>query len=101
MHTYVYMDVPAVNRMAAKCKEVATVVSGIIIALTAAIMVLRASSFLSFGTNEAAIAFLETLKSLLEQERDKLNELSKDVRQAVSSWVNQDQSAKVQFNPWG
>lgn len=100
-HTYVFMDVAGVNRVAAKCKEVAEVVSGIITALTAAIWALRATSFLSLGTNEAAIAFLEVLKGVLEDEQDKLNELNKDVRAAAMAWVNQDNNAKLRFNPWG
>ncbi|MCB0209715.1 MAG: hypothetical protein KDJ52_10310 [Anaerolineae bacterium] len=99
-HTYTRMDTARVKKIARKLRKLADTLGGIIKALTAAINLLKATSFLSFGTNQALIAFLNVIKKQLEKEKAKLEELSRDVDAAVRSYLDFDQHGKTRFY-WG
>jgi hypothetical protein len=99
-HTYTRMDTARVKKIAQKLRSIVGVLNWIIKALTAAIKMLKASSFLSFGTSLAMAAFLEVVKKQLENEKNKLEKLASDVDAAVLSYLDFDRHGKTRFY-WG
>jgi hypothetical protein len=99
-HTYTKMDTDRVTKIAKKLLALAGTLGRIIKALSIAIRVLQMQSFLSFGTTAAIAAFLEVIKKQLEDEKAKLEELSRDVNAAVSSYQDFDQVGTTRFY-WG
>lgn len=99
-HTFTRMDTARVTKIAQKLRKLAETLDTIIKVLSAAIKILQATSFLSFGTNQALIAFLNVIKKQLEKEKSKLEQLAQDVDAAVRSYLDYDQHGKTRFY-WG
>ncbi len=97
-HTEVRMRVSAVKQIAKKCNQVADAYGMIITMITAAIIALSTTNFLSFGANTAAIVLLEAIKGVFSQEKEKLHELSRDVEKAVQYYLTEDASAAGRFS---
>ena len=97
-HTQVRMRVSAVKKIAKKCNQVADAYGIIIALITAAIIALQSTNFLSFGTNTAAIAVLAVIKGVFSQEKEKLHELARDVEKAAQYYLTEDASAAGRFS---
>ncbi len=99
-HAYTRMDTVRVTKIAKKLQSLSETLGWIIKALTVAIHILEAQSFLSFGTTAAIAAFLKVVKKELKEEKAKLEELSRDVHAAVRSYLDFDNEGKTRFY-WG
>lgn len=97
-HTEVRMRVSSVKRIAKKCNQVADAYGTIITLITAAIIALSSTNFLSFGANTAAIVLLTAIRQVFSQEQAKLQELSRDVEKAVQYYITEDASAAGRFS---
>lgn len=97
-HKEVRMSVSAVKNVAKKCNKIADQYGVIIALITATILVLQKTNFLSFGANTAAIILLTALVAEFKQEREKLRELSRDVNKAVKYYLTEDEAAAGRFS---
>lgn len=96
--TVVQMDYDQITMSANGYKAAADALRGVAKALEAAIQILRASAFLSFGTTAALAQYLEGIKNALEKVAQVCEKLSKGLMQAMTDHKNGDVTTKGYFN---
>jgi Holliday junction resolvasome RuvABC ATP-dependent DNA helicase subunit len=93
----VFMNVPEVQNIAKKLKDLAQVLQGIRTALEIFAKTLHAAAFFSFGATEAQARFLDRINPQLKKQEEKLEQLSTDVGEAIKAYIAGDTSGKSRF----
>ncbi|OJX45865.1 MAG: hypothetical protein BGO78_11215 [Chloroflexi bacterium 44-23] len=93
----VYMDIPAVQKMAQTFGNFAEILQGVSKALEAAITVLRLSAFVGLVGGFAVERYLSQVKPRVDNMAKKMNELKGDITGAINNYQTGDESGSRRF----
>ncbi|MBW6472842.1 MAG: hypothetical protein K0B14_06940 [Anaerolineaceae bacterium] len=93
----VYMDVPAVQKIASNFGKFGQTLKRIAKGLETAIMVLKATAFVGMIGNLAVASYLERIKPRVEKLAEDMIELQHDVNAAVKHYQTGDLSGSARF----
>jgi hypothetical protein len=97
MATEVYMDVPAVQKMADSFGKFGNTLKTIAKGLETAIMVLKISAFVGMFGNLAVASYLERIKPKIVKLSEQMFELERDVESAIRHYTTGDLSGSARF----
>ncbi|MCB2179503.1 hypothetical protein KQH54_00105 [bacterium] len=93
----VYMDIPQVENMSKSFETFGEVLEAVSKALQAISMMLKATAFVSLGATAAASAFIDRIQPRLKAAGQKMQELSGDLKGAIASYRDGDNSGSQRF----
>jgi hypothetical protein len=93
----VYMDIPAVERMAKSFAGFGDTLGAVEKALQALSITLKVSAFLTLGGSAAASTMVDRILPRVKQLADKMQELSGDLTSAIKAYRDGDLSGSQRF----
>jgi hypothetical protein len=93
----VFMDIPQVENMAKSFNAFGDVLDGVAKTMSALSLTLKATAWLSFGANAAAIAYLDKIEPGVKKAAAKMKELNGDIISAIRSYRDGDNSGSRRF----
>lgn len=94
----VYMEVPAVRKIAKTFDDISDVLKTVIKILEVVVTILKASAFFGAVGNLAVARFLEMIKPYIQQVADKCAELCKDVGASADAYERGDAQGATRFH---
>lgn len=93
----VYMDIPAVQKLASQFGNFGQTLKRIAKGLETAIIVLKATAFVGMIGNLAVASYLERIKPRVEKLAEDMIELQHDVNAAINHYQTGDLSGSARF----
>lgn len=93
----VYMDIPAVQKMAADFGRFADVLKTVSKTLDAALMILRATAFMGLVGGAVVEHFIQRIKPTVDRLATKMTELQGDINGAIISFRDGDNTGSSKF----
>ncbi|MDZ4159083.1 MAG: hypothetical protein U1B80_04755 [Anaerolineaceae bacterium] len=93
----VFMDIPAVQKMADSFNTFSDVLKGVSKALEAALMILRATAFVGLIGGAVVERWISLIKPNVDKMAAKMAELNSDVVGAIRSYRDGDNSGSSRF----
>jgi hypothetical protein len=97
MATEVYMDVPAVQKMADSFGKFGNTLKTIAKSLETTITILKVTAFVGMFGNLAVASYLEKIKPKIVKASEQMFELERDVESAIRHYTTGDQSGSARF----
>lgn len=94
----IFMDVPAVKKMADKFGDMEDKLKQTSKTLQAAIQMLRASAFVGLVGNAAALSYLEQLKPQIDKYAEKCGEMTDDLKKSAEAYERGDAQGAARFH---
>jgi uncharacterized protein YukE len=94
----IFMDVPAVKKMAGKFGDMEDKLRQTSKTLQAAIQMLRATAFIGLIGNAAALKYLEQLKPQIDNYAMKCHEMSADLEASAAAYERGDAQGAARFH---
>jgi uncharacterized protein Yka (UPF0111/DUF47 family) len=98
MEDEVFMDIPAVRKIAKTFDTISDVLKKVCKGLEVVVMILKASAFFGMVGNLAVVRFIEMVKPYIEKMAQKCDELCKDVNAAVEAFERGDKAGSLRFH---
>lgn len=93
----VYMDIPAVTKMADNFGSFGDILKGVSKGLQTAILILKATAFVGLVGNYAVAAWLERIKPKVDDMAKKMDELKSDIQGAINHYTTGDTTGSARF----